>query len=40
MALKKKWIPGTGYWEHALLLYEKLFATSMEHKLRQWLKKM
>ncbi|BDG79573.1 MULTISPECIES: HK97 gp10 family phage protein [Bacillus] len=40
MALKKKWIPGTSYWEHALLLYEQLFAKSMEHKLRQWLKKM
>ncbi|MDN0191063.1 MULTISPECIES: HK97 gp10 family phage protein [unclassified Bacillus (in: firmicutes)] len=40
MALKRKWIPGTGYWDHALLLYEQLFEKSLESKLRQWLKKL
>ncbi|OIS67240.1 phage portal protein [Bacillus subtilis] len=40
MALKRKWISGTGYWDHALLLYEQLFEKSLESKLRQWLKKL
>lgn len=40
MALKRKWIPGTGYWDHALLLYEQLFEKSLESKLHQWLKKL
>ncbi|UPV80410.1 HK97 gp10 family phage protein [Bacillus rugosus] len=40
MALKRKWIPGTSYWDQALLLYEQLFEKSLESKLRQWLKKL
>lgn len=38
MALKKKWVSGTGYWDNALILFEQVFAKSLEQKLRQWLK--
>ncbi|MED4524265.1 MULTISPECIES: HK97 gp10 family phage protein [Bacillus amyloliquefaciens group] len=37
MALKKQWISGNGFWDKALLLYETLFAESLDKRFNQWL---
>ncbi|MDO7787129.1 HK97 gp10 family phage protein [Desulforamulus aquiferis] len=37
MMLKAKWIEGTGYWDSALLIFERIFERALERKLQQWL---
>lgn len=37
MLLKLKWVEGTGYWDIAMLKFEKRFSKSFEKKLQSWL---
>lgn len=37
MMLKAKWVEGTGYWESALAIFEKMFDKGLENKLQEWL---
>jgi hypothetical protein len=37
MLLKQQWVDGTGYWDHALVIFEKMFTKSLEKKVQQWL---
>ncbi|MEC1262509.1 HK97 gp10 family phage protein [Bacillus swezeyi] len=37
MALKRQWIKGTGYWEHALYIFERLFEKRLDERLQTWL---
>ncbi|AEB24332.1 MULTISPECIES: HK97 gp10 family phage protein [Bacillus] len=37
MALKKQWISGNGFWDKALLLYETIFARSLDKRFSKWL---
>ena len=37
MLLRQQWIDGTHYWESALKIFEKIFATSLERNLQHWL---
>lgn len=37
MLLKQKFIPGTHYWDSAMLIFNKIFQASLEKKLQQWL---
>ena len=34
---QKQWISGNGFWDKALLLYETLFAESLDKRFNQWL---
>ena len=36
MFLKQKWVPGKHYFDSALRAYEKIFQTSLEKKLEEW----
>lgn len=40
MLLKRKWVEGTHYWDHALLIFERIFEKSLDRKLQQWLDKL
>ncbi|MGE8207678.1 HK97 gp10 family phage protein [Heyndrickxia sp. NPDC080065] len=37
MLLKFTWVDGTGYWDSALAIFEKMFTKSLEKKVQQWL---
>ncbi|MCY7770810.1 HK97 gp10 family phage protein [Bacillus haynesii] len=37
MALKRQWVKGTGYWEHALYIFERLFEKRLHERLQTWL---
>ncbi|TWM32592.1 hypothetical protein CHCC14821_1144 [Bacillus paralicheniformis] len=37
MALKRRWVKGTGYWEHALYIFERLFEKRLHERLQTWL---
>ncbi|GIN39045.1 HK97 gp10 family phage protein [Heyndrickxia oleronia] len=37
MLLKFQWVDGTGYWDNALAIFEKMFTKSLEKKVQQWL---
>ncbi|MGE7200359.1 HK97 gp10 family phage protein [Bacillus haynesii] len=37
MALKRQWVKGTGYWEHALYIFQRLFEKRLHEKLQKWL---
>ena len=37
MLLKQKWVPGQPFLQSALMIYEKVFQTSLEDKLQEWL---
>lgn len=37
MLLKEKWVDGTGYWDRALAIFERIFDRSLERRLQQWL---
>ncbi|WP_330938134.1 HK97 gp10 family phage protein [Bacillus licheniformis] len=37
MALKRQWVKGTGYWEHALYIFERLFEKRLNERLQKWL---
>ncbi|MEC1449447.1 HK97 gp10 family phage protein [Bacillus haynesii] len=37
MALKRQWVKGTGYWEHALYIFERLFEKRLHERLQKWL---
>ncbi|WP_331837406.1 HK97 gp10 family phage protein [Bacillus paralicheniformis] len=37
MALKRQWVKGTGYWEHALYIFERLFEKRLNERLQTWL---
>jgi hypothetical protein len=37
MLLKRKWVDGTGYWDSALVIFERMFERSLERKLQEWL---
>ncbi|MGE6260873.1 HK97 gp10 family phage protein [Heyndrickxia sporothermodurans] len=37
MLLKFQWIDGSGYWDNALVIFEKMFKKSLEKKVQQWL---
>lgn len=39
MGLKQQWVEGTGYWDNALAMFEKLFAKSLDRRLQEWLDK-
>ncbi|MCM3239053.1 HK97 gp10 family phage protein [Heyndrickxia oleronia] len=37
MLLKFQWVDGSGYWDNALAIFEKMFTKSLEKKVQQWL---
>ncbi|MFN2745826.1 MULTISPECIES: HK97 gp10 family phage protein [unclassified Bacillus (in: firmicutes)] len=37
MALKRKWVEGTGYWEHAFSIFARLFEERLSERLETWL---
>jgi hypothetical protein len=37
MLLTIKWIDGTGYWDSAKFIFERMFAKSLEKKLQSWI---
>ncbi|MCM3452738.1 HK97 gp10 family phage protein [Heyndrickxia oleronia] len=37
MLIKFQWVDGTGYWDNALAIFEKMFTKSLEKKVQQWL---
>jgi len=39
MSLKMQWVDGSGYWDNALLIFEKMFSKGLENLLQEWLDK-
>lgn len=37
MLLKFTWIDGSGYWDNALAIYEKIFEKSLDNLLQRWI---
>ncbi|WP_046180592.1 HK97 gp10 family phage protein [Domibacillus tundrae] len=37
MLLKVKWVDGSGYWDNAMAIFEKIFDKSLEKRLQRWL---
>ncbi|TDQ35279.1 HK97 gp10 family phage protein [Aureibacillus halotolerans] len=37
MLLTLKWVDGSGYWDNAIAIYERMFKRSLEKKVQQWL---
>lgn len=37
MLLKLTWVDGTGYWDSALAIFQKVFDKSLERRLQEWL---
>ncbi|OES45813.1 phage portal protein [Domibacillus iocasae] len=37
MLLKVKWVDGSGYWDNAMAIFEKIFEKSLEKRLQGWL---
>ena len=37
MLLKQQWIDGSGYWDSALAIFEKLFDKSLDRRLQEWM---
>lgn len=37
MLLKFTWVDGSGYWDHALAIFERMFTRSLEKKVQKWL---
>lgn len=37
MLLKFTWIDGSGYWDNALAIFEKMFERSLDKKLQDWM---
>ncbi len=37
MLLKFTWIDGTGYWDNALAIFDRMFEKGLERKLQEWL---
>lgn len=37
MLLKVKWVDGSGYWDNAMAIFEKVFERSLEKRLQGWL---
>lgn len=37
MLLKVKWVDGSGYWDNAMAIFEKMFEKSLEKRLQGWL---
>ncbi|WYP24752.1 HK97 gp10 family phage protein [Alkalihalobacillus sp. FSL W8-0930] len=37
MLLKIKWVDGTGYWDNANFIFQKMFERSLEKKLQGWI---
>lgn len=36
MVLKQKWVEGSHYWEASIRIFERIFRTSIERKMREW----
>lgn len=39
MSLKMQWVNGTGYWDNALTIFEKMFSKGLENLLQEWVEK-
>lgn len=39
MGLKQQWVEGTGYWDNAFAMFEKMFEKSLDRSLQEWLDK-
>lgn len=39
MLLTVKWVDGTGYWDTALAIFERMFAKALDRRLQEWLDK-
>ncbi|MGE6629837.1 HK97 gp10 family phage protein [Bacillus sp. NPDC077027] len=37
MMLVSQWIEGSGYWDHALMIFEQMFESSLNRKLQNWI---
>ncbi|WP_368655143.1 HK97 gp10 family phage protein [Ornithinibacillus sp. 4-3] len=37
MLLKQQWIDGTGYWDNALAIFDRMFEKALDRKLQEWL---
>jgi hypothetical protein len=37
MLLKQQWIDGSGYWDNALAIFEKMFEKSLDRRLQEWM---
>ncbi|MCY8144383.1 HK97 gp10 family phage protein [Bacillus haynesii] len=37
MLLKFQWIDGSGFWDNALAIFERMFEKSLDRKLQEWL---
>lgn len=37
MLLKFTWVDGTGYWDSALAIFDKMFEKALDRKLQEWL---
>ncbi|KAA6450349.1 HK97 gp10 family phage protein [Bacillus swezeyi] len=37
MLLKFQWVDGSGYWDSALAIFERMFERSLDRKLQEWL---
>ncbi|MCY7816919.1 HK97 gp10 family phage protein [Bacillus haynesii] len=37
MLLKFQWVDGSGYWDNALAIFERMFERSLDRKLQEWL---
>lgn len=37
MLLTIKWVDGTGYWDNAMAIFEKMFEKSLDNKFQEWL---
>ncbi|OLN21873.1 phage portal protein [Domibacillus antri] len=37
MLLKVKWVDGSGYWDNAVAIFEKMFDKSLERRLQGWM---
>lgn len=37
MLLKFQWIDGSGYWDNAVAIFERMFERSLDRKLQEWL---
>lgn len=37
MLLKFQWVDGSGFWDNALAIFERMFEKSLDRKLQEWL---
>ncbi|MEC2038244.1 HK97 gp10 family phage protein [Bacillus altitudinis] len=37
MLLKFQWVEGTGYWDNALTIFERMFERALDNKLQRWI---